>query len=45
MLSITPMSALRLVIELEKTPSPRIAALMKKNLEEILQNKVDASKK
>ena len=37
--------ALRLVIELEKTPSPRIAALMKKDLEEILHNQVNARKK
>ena len=37
--------ALRLVIELEKTPSPRIAALMKKDLEEILRTQVNAPKK
>jgi hypothetical protein len=37
--------ALRLVIELEKTPSRRLAALMKKDLEEILRTKVNALKK
>jgi hypothetical protein len=37
--------ALRLVIELEKTPSPRIAALLKKDLEKILHNQVNAPKK
>ena len=37
--------ALRLVIELEKTPSPRIAALMKKDLEEILRTQVNAPNK
>ncbi len=37
--------ALRLVIELETTPSPRIAALMKKDLEEISHNQVNAPKK
>jgi len=36
--------ALSLVIEIEETPSPRIAALMKKDLEEILRNQVSAPK-